>query len=439
MMLLRLWLIGVVTLLVLAGGSTVGAAATDVRLTVDPGDTPLTITGMLGGTASTFSGDVRLTMIGGTTSTLQLLSSDLHQAADPSIIISRSDVSIPNGVSLQPGQPDDVLVTISNIPRPGDYSGTLQFFLSGQTPAPPLTIRLLLHIGEVPNVQPVAASQSIGVVRCPVFWLTCNGATLFLPQSVLHDTWDVLLDNRTQVPITVTEATAAMWGAKTGDVLTQDEIQLVKPVVLKANTEAPVAVTIARDRLSDDHYQGTLAFRIKGSDVPMIVSTDLSVCEGPTLALVVIFLGILVGRLAQRMQTPAAGTTTAAAAAAGAAAVAAHAAGKPADASSAAAEAAAQAAAEASRARNNLKVRTRVLARLSGLHVSTDDWLNGVARPLLFIVLLIILALLGLQTLYVNAGSTFGAQGVYDYLGLFLWGLSADIAQRTLGNLPTVT
>jgi hypothetical protein len=60
-----------------------------------------------------------------------------------------------------------------------------------------------------------------------------------------------------------------------------------------------------------------------------------------------------------------------------------------------------------------------------------------IARPLLFLILLVILVLIGLQTLYINAGATFGAGGVYDYLGLFIWGLSADVAQRTLQNLQS--
>ena len=76
-----------------------------------------------------------------------------------------------------------------------------------------------------------------------------------------------------------------------------------------------------------------------------------------------------------------------------------------------------------------------LLAFLSGgrpLGAELRFWL---VRPLLFFVLLIGLTLVGLQTLYVNAGATFGAAGIYDYLGLFLWGLSADVAQRTLQNI----
>ncbi|WP_265584446.1 MULTISPECIES: hypothetical protein [unclassified Coleofasciculus] len=33
-------------------------------------------------------------------------------------------------------------------------------------------------------------------------------------------------------------------------------------------------------------------------------------------------------------------------------------------------------------------------------------------------------------------GTTFGSDPFADYLGLVLWGLSADVASRSLSNLP---
>ncbi len=76
----------------------------------------------------------------------------------------------------------------------------------------------------------------------------------------------------------------------------------------------------------------------------------------------------------------------------------------------------------------------RLLATLAGTHgpdVRVRFWL---IQPLLFLTLLVVLALLGLQLLYINAGATFGSNGIYDYLGLFLWGASIDVAQGTLQN-----
>jgi hypothetical protein len=55
----------------------------------------------------------------------------------------------------------------------------------------------------------------------------------------------------------------------------------------------------------------------------------------------------------------------------------------------------------------------------------------------LYLLLLLLLALVGMKTLYVDAGTTFGSAGLYDYLGLLLWGLSADVAQRSLQQLQT--
>ncbi|MDY6902886.1 MAG: hypothetical protein SWZ49_33165, partial [Cyanobacteriota bacterium] len=57
------------------------------------------------------------------------------------------------------------------------------------------------------------------------------------------------------------------------------------------------------------------------------------------------------------------------------------------------------------------------------------------ARPLFSLVLLFGLSTVGLRSLYVQKGTTFGADPFSDYLGLFIWGLSADVASRSLSNL----
>ncbi|MEO1069123.1 MAG: hypothetical protein AAFW95_08365 [Cyanobacteria bacterium J06638_6] len=56
-------------------------------------------------------------------------------------------------------------------------------------------------------------------------------------------------------------------------------------------------------------------------------------------------------------------------------------------------------------------------------------------RPLLYLVLLIGLTIVGLNTLYIEQGESFGARPMADYLVLLLWGLSADVASRSLTSL----
>ena len=75
----------------------------------------------------------------------------------------------------------------------------------------------------------------------------------------------------------------------------------------------------------------------------------------------------------------------------------------------------------------------KLLLSLSGGHVSADVK-NRIFRPLFFIALLVCLVLIGLYTLYIK-NPTFGADGFADYLGVFIWAVSADVAQRTLQTL----
>lgn len=78
---------------------------------------------------------------------------------------------------------------------------------------------------------------------------------------------------------------------------------------------------------------------------------------------------------------------------------------------------------------------TRWLATLAGSDLLGAGARFFVWRPVFFLALLFLLTLIGLKSIYIDNGTNFGVGGVYDYLGLFLWGLSADVVQRTLQNL----
>jgi hypothetical protein len=76
----------------------------------------------------------------------------------------------------------------------------------------------------------------------------------------------------------------------------------------------------------------------------------------------------------------------------------------------------------------------RLLAGTSGPISASAKFAS--VRPLLFLVLLVVLCLTGFNTLYVKAPAGFGSAGLFDQLGLFMWGLTADVAQGTLQRLP---
>lgn len=59
---------------------------------------------------------------------------------------------------------------------------------------------------------------------------------------------------------------------------------------------------------------------------------------------------------------------------------------------------------------------------------------HGFVKDLMFVVLLVGLVIVGLYSLYTK-NATFGSNGLFDYFSLAVWGLSADVAQRTLQGL----
>lgn len=544
---------------IMALGMPGAAGASEPVLRVDPGDNPLAIHGKLDGQTTAFGGNVRLTVTGSDVKELLLLPSGVKGVGEDSVIIDRSNVTVPSGISLTNGLPRDVRVTVNNVTRPGEYAGSLKFLLPGQSEENALKIGLQLHIEAKPKVLPVFPSMTFQLVRCRSlpFNIDCILAGLLLSGSATSDNWMVDFDNQTLLPVDIMAATVVMRGEKTGHAVDPGEIEfkqekdkpLILPHSLPAAKVEPITMTIHRDKLSADRYQGTLRFKVKGSDDPVTINADLNLRDGPVFAVLIILVGIIIGRLARGMSTPEAqkqirflprlyqldasaqrvqnakareylggqiqdarerirsaketeevlsqmldklkGRIDFLIAlerleddlAKGLDALKQELQPKIEDARSALIDGKAE---EAERLRKEVNaglqqaqrdgitrsapdqfesawksfstsgakwlatenVRAaakaggknwgwlvKVMATLSGTEMVGAQVRYWLVRPLLFLILLVALALLGLQTLYVNAGSTFGAAGLYDYLGLFLWGLSADVVQRTLQSL----
>ncbi|MCX6033181.1 MAG: hypothetical protein NT169_28340 [Chloroflexi bacterium] len=532
----------------------IAAQAAGPILTVDPADMPLRINGVLDGQTNSFSGNVRLTVTGGDADQVHFLASDLRHATKPESMIDRSSVTtVPALISLSDGQPSDVKVTIGNVKRAGDYTGTLHFLLPGQPLTEARTIPLELHVGVKPDIEPVVADQAFQVARCD--WpLDCFLAKILLSGSATRDVWHVQLDNQASQPATVTSALAVMHSNRTAATVTSSQVMIGPIKELPANQVSTVPVSIKPDSLLPDRYQGKLRFTVAGLDEPVTINSTLDVRDGPFWALVVILLGIVVGRMARDMETPIAkkqvkllprwydlrpkidqitdqparlrmeselqkartkidsaediedvvskfldnletesnilielqnieakletlpediqkqvpelikdarsflpdepnkasdklreitklvqeteanrdammsmdddGRATV------------HSMTRSPLRSAGPSLTQSQKALDAANQRQTDRWR-RFLAGLSGLQFVTAETRFWFFRPALSVLLLVLLMLLGLQTLYVNSGATFGVGGLYDYLGLFLWGITADVAQRTLLNLPT--
>ncbi|MBK8985330.1 MAG: hypothetical protein IPM39_04490 [Chloroflexi bacterium] len=542
----RLWFISLIFLLLLVviPAAFAQESTPTLTLTVAGEDNPLIIRGRLDGQTNSFSGNVRLTVSGGDAADLRLLASDLQHDSLAALRIDRSNIAIPAGVNLSAGQPRDVRVTVNNLNRPGVYSGILKFLLPGQREADALVIPLEIYLDAVPKVVPVTPTLSWQVVRCD-HWLDCRLAAWLLPPSATQDDWEVWLDNQTAQAVEVTGGVTVLHGARGGDTARADDVLLAVPHTLPANQVAPIAVTINRQQLAPDSYQGTLRFKLATVDEPVAIPTTIAVRQGPFWVLVVVLVGILLGRLVRDMERDTAQaqvkllpeylrlqaetnnlkeaeaktdalaqlkdfkqrldkgketqevlspilemiaarirfyagletladsldsldyTLKAKLAEKFTAARKAVRDGKQGDAEKYYAEIKQEIekTAEDSSLRGDGKnVREAIVKELAALQENIERlatpvitkttsiwlrllaWLSGirlnadvrfwVVRPILSLTLLVLLVLWGMQALYVTAGATFGAAGIYDYTALLLWGLTADVVSRSLSNLP---
>jgi hypothetical protein len=515
-------------------------------LVADPHDNPLEISGVLDSQTTSFGGNIRLTLSAPSNQEVLLLPSDLRCTTDPNIKIDRRNVTILDHLLLPKDQPRDVRVTITNVTRPCEYEGLLEFLVSEQPQANALEVKLRMKITARPDLRPIAPNPAFQIARCGNR-VGCRLANWLLPSGLTGDQRTVQLDNLSLSEVKVTGIELLLRGEKTGNVVTSTDVTVPASTQIPGGKVSPVVLQINRSSLPADRYQGSLRLQVHGLDQPINVNLTMDVRNGPLLALLVLLAGIIVGRIMQSMSTPEAQSQlklmkryytlqtivddvqnenahnylkqqmenirrrielaaepeetlnqelkkietyaqfllnieVIEQQLIGLEALAAELEPKirgcrlalmnddinkaeqlrkevetrlreaAEDSSMGASENLLKAAVKGFQQLGNKlaeltaqpvrvptsrigeRVQNVVLTLAGSPHVRTEAryW---IARPLLFLILLVILVLIGLQTLYINAGATFGAGGVYDYLGLFIWGLSADVAQRTLQNL----
>lgn len=69
--------------------------------------------------------------------------------------------------------------------------------------------------------------------------------------------------------------------------------------------------------------------------------------------------------------------------------------------------------------------------------IVSGDWINAkwrywLFRPIANFILFSILVYVGLHELYIKGGDTFGSEGFFDYLKLFIWGTVSNVTSRAL-------
>lgn len=529
------------------------------EIEVDPGDTKLTIRGTVGDDTS-FNGDIRITVRNSSQAPvpkLQVLASDLKRADGEQI--RRGLVDVGKEITIAADVPTTIPIKITGVKLPGEYTGKLEMLLTGQPRNNGKTVDLTI-IANVRNTLTALANADrlkANLVNCIT---PCWLAEWILPGSTQTD-YAIKFERPVGAPESVIETETDVKGEKSGFQWASNHLKLGQPVPAASPSPTPevsqpvaqsTSTTIKRflvlpaaltySGMPADHYTGTI-YLSYDANMPLIkLPVDVNVRVAPLWPLLVLLIGIVLGKLIKFIQEkggpaadaqiifnrldlrlreaapedqkilelqmeaaerlinenqPAQATADLKLIAArlntleSLRAIEARLAGKEdhpnvrevlgkinearerirlrdddgtralvkviqdtvvsltttmMDANNlphpdiAAATVNAQAAAESSR---NAVVTARpvqrnkvvqFLARLSGV---VDDLRAETAifvvRPLLWLVLILALVALGMKSLYID-NPTFGASAV-DYVSLIFWGMSSDVASRSLGSL----
>ncbi|MDQ3705295.1 MAG: caspase family protein [Chloroflexota bacterium] len=473
-------------------------AGQTTSIEIDQRDLPVRVQGWLGQNG-TLTRSLRLVACGGDVGNFDFLAYDLQPTdGSTGTTIPRQNVTlVGDDRSLAQNSLRDFQLQVSGIDAPGSYSGTFSLLVLPTTPdgSPPQerTFSLRVEAQARPALTPVAGSDQLQLqlVHCGG-GLDCMLAGLVLPDSAQADTRHLHFDNTTRSPVTVTSAVVVAQGSLTGYQVSPAAVRPhTMPVTLASNAIVSLPLTLSRLDLPADRYMGSVYLTLEGAADRLRVPVDMSVRVGPSGPLLALLLGILLGVLVRYMQgrggkladardrldrvrtrvtmlddqveravldkrlnlveqdinwgqLDRAGTALAEI--------------------ELRVEELLLADLDAQRPLTTSGSSTRELFpadvlesaggsdRVPALTAFSRAWGNFVVwfqnrwrglvvratqalRPLLYLALLVGLAIVGLQTFYVENGATFGAQPLADYLSLVLWGLSADVTSRTLTTL----
>lgn len=445
---------GILALLAALAALPSSAAAAGSRIAVDPGDTPLVIRGFVGD-SSGFTGAIRLHATGAAIASYQALPSDLR-AADGRTI-GRSHVTLASTPALAPGALVDVTVAVDGVAEPDVYRGRLELVPAGAPRSAETVVPLELDALAHPTLTALAPDDSVhgALARCG---LSCGLTGLLVPGSAGGQSQTIALAVGDSPDASVTSVQVLGAGDRNGHQLTNADLGLPATLARPRDSVGGVVrlhLHVNPGTLPADHYTGTVRLAVANLDAPVTVPIDFSVRDAPYLALLALLLGIALGRLSQYLSAGTgaqrrdlyerAGLLRRRARRARDAAMLTQVADAQAaiddddlDQASRLLDAAeadgAGAAARPPAPATALQNATAAVGHAAAV-VSPVKTELGVGAHLIGLATWIGLLLVGYQTLYVQQGTAFGSNGIFDYVALILWGLSADVASRTLGNL----
>ena len=114
---------------------------------------------------------------------------------------------------------------------------------------------------------------------------------------------ELRFDNSTKTPVSILNIATVLDGELTGYQLTNKAISVSQDIKsLPANLIVGIPITINRLELPPDRYSGSIYLTLQDRNTRLSLPVTISVRSGPLLPIVVLFFGVILGRLLKYMQ-----------------------------------------------------------------------------------------------------------------------------------------
>jgi hypothetical protein len=155
-----------------------------------------------------------------------------------------------------------------------------------------------------PTLVPLKGTEQVQLqlVNCG-WWLDCALAHLLLPASAHIDKRELQFDNSTEVPVNILSTATIVAGDLTGYQLNRQAISLPQDLKsLPANQIVSIPITLNRAEMPPDRYSGAIYLTLKDRRDRLSLPVNLNARSGPLVPIVVLFFGVVLGRLFKYMQ-----------------------------------------------------------------------------------------------------------------------------------------
>ncbi|HEV2855785.1 MAG TPA: hypothetical protein VHC97_23560 [Thermoanaerobaculia bacterium] len=267
------------------------------KIEVLPGDSPVRIRGKIGDD-TTFVKQLGL-MAPVAVPELILRSRDLT-SNNGLKQISRQQVALTSTAKLDLAQntPEDVEIKVTGVKLPGTYKGEISFLQPGQGLSAALKVPIEVIAEGVPKLAPRKGSETVKLQLFDCVWLGCRVAEWLQPGAFLPR-YPLVFNNSSLEDFQMTAVLNA-----TGDAMhesLESVLTIQSPMKVSSGPIYTLPVAIHKTRILPDHYSGDVQLRV-GTDSLLSIPVDVNVRTGPILPILVLFIGVLLGRLLKYMK-----------------------------------------------------------------------------------------------------------------------------------------